>query len=206
MEQSPEFKAQVQLLAEAGRELAGRGWLPARTGHFSARLDARHIVITAPDRSKDLLDAHDFMIVDLEGHVISGAGEPGPETFLHIIMYRNDAKLGAVLHTHSVQATVLSRQVHSALVLRDYDVLRELPGCNHTTESIDVPVFPNDPDMQQLAARVDAAMESNPELAGYLISGRGLYTWGRTVELALQRTEAFEFMFECEVLARQLPE
>ncbi|WP_018866877.1 MULTISPECIES: methylthioribulose 1-phosphate dehydratase [unclassified Thioalkalivibrio] len=205
MEQSPEFKAQVRLLAEAGRELADRGWLPARTGHFSARLDDRHIVITAPGRSKDLLDAHDFMVVDLEGHRVTGSGEPGPETFLHIIMYRRDAQLGAVLHTHSVQGTVLSRQVTGSLLLRDYEALRELPGCEHPARGIRIPVFANEPDMQQLAARVDAAMDRDPALAGYLIGGHGLYTWGETVERAMQRTEAFEFMFECETLARQLP-
>ncbi|WP_019628386.1 methylthioribulose 1-phosphate dehydratase [Thioalkalivibrio sp. AKL10] len=204
MEQSPEFKAQVRLLADAGRELAEHGWLPARTGHFSARLDDQHIVITAPGRGKDLLDAHDFMVVDLEGHLISGSGDPGPETFLHIIMYRHDPKLGAVLHTHSVHGTVLSRQVAGTLLLRDYEALRELPGCEHPSRGLQIPVFANHPDMQQLAAQVDAAMTRHPELAGYLINGHGLYTWGQTVELAMQRTEAFEFMFECETLARQL--
>lgn len=206
MEQSPEFKAQVRLLAEAGRELADRGWLPARTGHFSARLDDQHIVITAPGRSKDLLDAHDFMVVDLEGHLIAGSGEPSPETFLHIIMYRRDPKLGAVLHTHSIHGTVLSRQVSGTLMLRDYEALREIPGCKHPTQGIRVPVFANDPEVRQVAAQVDAAMGRDPALAGYLISGHGLYTWGQTVELAMQRTEAFEFMFECEALARQLPQ
>ncbi|MFO7953765.1 methylthioribulose 1-phosphate dehydratase [Thioalkalivibrio sp.] len=206
MEQSPEFKAQVRLLAEAGRELANRGWLPARTGHFSARLDDQHIAITAPGRSKDLLDAHDFMVVDLEGQMVSGSGEPGPETFLHIIMYRRDANLGAVLHTHSIHGTVLSRQVAGSLLLRDYEALRELPGCEHPARGVQIPVFANHPNMQQLAARVDAAMDRDPGLAGYLISGHGLYTWGQTVERAMQRTEAFEFMFECESLARQLPQ
>ncbi|WP_026340717.1 methylthioribulose 1-phosphate dehydratase [Thioalkalivibrio sp. ALJT] len=204
MEQSPEFKAQVRLLAEAGRELADRGWLPARTGHFSARLDDQHIAITAPGRSKDLLDSHDFIVVDLDGHLVSGSGEPGPETFLHIIMYRRDSRLGAVLHTHSVHGTVLSRKAQDSLLLRDYEALRELPGCPHPNHGLQIPVFANEPDIKQLAARVDAAMDHNPELPGYLISGHGLYTWGQTVELAMQRTEAFEFMFECETLARQL--
>ncbi|MGM0553786.1 MAG: methylthioribulose 1-phosphate dehydratase [Pseudomonadota bacterium] len=204
MEQSPEFKAQVRLLSDAGHELAAHGWLPARTGHFSARLDEQHIIVTAPGRSKHMLDRHDFIVVDVEGNLIAGSAEPGPETFLHIIMYRHDPSLGAVLHTHSVHATVLSRQSPEGLHLRDYEVLRELPGCEHPGDGIQIPVFPNERDMQQLAARVNAAMQQIPTLAGYLIRGHGLYTWGETVERALQRTEAFEFMFECESLARQL--
>jgi len=204
MEQSLEFKAQVRLLADAGRDLAARGWLPARTGHFSARLDDQHIVITAPGRDKDILDEHDFLVVDLDGHLISGSGTPGPETFLHIIMYRHDGDVGAVLHTHSSHATVLSRQLSAAIQLRDYEVLRDLPGVEDPAAGIQLPVFPNLTDMQQLAARVNAAMSGQPGLAGYLISGHGLYTWGQTVERAIQRAEAFEFMFECEILARQL--
>ncbi|WP_018174132.1 MULTISPECIES: methylthioribulose 1-phosphate dehydratase [unclassified Thioalkalivibrio] len=204
MDQSPEFLAQVRLLAEAGRDLSARGWLPARTGHFSARLDDRHIAVTAPNREKSFLDRHDFLVVDLDGHVVAGSEEPAPETFLHIIMYRHDAQLGAVLHTHSVHATVLSRQFPGTLALRDYEVLRELPGVKNPARGLDLPVFANDPDVQQLAARVDAAMTREPNLAGFLIGGHGLYTWGASVELALHRVEAFEFMFQCETLAHQM--
>ncbi|OOC10672.1 MULTISPECIES: methylthioribulose 1-phosphate dehydratase [Thioalkalivibrio] len=205
MENSLEFKAQVSLLADAGARLAARGWLPARAGHFSARLDDRHIVVSAPGRQKDMLDENDFIIVDLDGNLLSPAERtPSPETFLHIIMYRRDKDLGAVLHTHSANATVLSRQLPGGLHLSDYEVLRELPVVQYPAEGIDVPVFANDPNVQQLAAQVDDRMSRQPDLAGYLIAGHGLYTWSHTVETAIQRVEAFEFMFECEILARQL--
>jgi ribulose-5-phosphate 4-epimerase/fuculose-1-phosphate aldolase len=39
---------------------------------------------------------------------------------------------------------------------------------------------------------------------GYLIAGHGLYAWGASVDDALRHVEAFECLFECEVLERKL--
>ena len=43
-----------------------------------------------------------------------------------------------------------------------------------------------------------------PDAHGYLIAGHGFYTWGYSVEDAIRHIEAFEFLFECEMLLRRL--
>ncbi len=204
IEETLEYKAQTRLLAEAGRWLAQRGWIPATAGNFSARLNAQQIVITASGRHKGQLDASGFLVVDLEGHVLSPGKTPSADTFLHIIMYRRNPDLGAMLHTHSVHATVLSRRLTQGLVLEDYEVLRTFFRRADPSAALHLPVFPHAGDVQQLAAQVDAVLGQYPDLAGYLIQGHGLYTWGRSVEEAMRYAEAFEFMFECEIMARTL--
>ncbi|AHE97625.1 methylthioribulose-1-phosphate dehydratase [Thioalkalivibrio paradoxus ARh 1] len=204
IEDSLEYKAQVRLLADAGRLFAQRGWVPATAGNFSARLNEEQIVITVSGRHKGHLDDSGFMVVDLEGNILSPGKTPSAETFLHIIMYRRDPSIGAVLHTHSANATVLSRLLPYGLTLSDYVVLKAFPAITSDETSLHVPVFPNTHDVPQLAAQVDDHMNRHPGVSGYLVSGHGLYTWGRSVEAAVQHVEAFEFLFECEILSRRL--
>jgi methylthioribulose-1-phosphate dehydratase len=37
-----------------------------------------------------------------------------------------------------------------------------------------------------------------PEMQGYLIAGHGLYTWGKSFEIAKRHLEVLEFLLECE--------
>ena len=203
-EQDPQFRTRAAELAAAGRFFFERGWVPATAGNLSARLDANHMAITVSGRHKGELSAHDLMVVDLDGNVISEGKRPSAEAFLHIIMYRRSREIGAVLHTHSVNATVLSRLSPDGLILEDYEVVKALPGIDTHETALSVPVFANDQDIRQLAARVDDLMNREPGVAGYLIQGHGFYTWGTDVEAARRHMEAFEFLFECEVLTRRL--
>ncbi|MFN4263679.1 MAG: methylthioribulose 1-phosphate dehydratase [Thioalkalivibrionaceae bacterium] len=204
MENTLQFQAAVQLLAEAGRRFAARGWVPATAGNFSARLDQHRIAITVSGRHKGELDTSGLMVVDLDGNVLSPGKKPSAETFLHIIMYRRDPLLGCVLHTHSVNATVLSRLHSQGLVLDRYEVLKAFPGVETHESRLEIPVFPNDQDIPRLAAQVDALLEREPGLTGYLIEGHGLYTWGPDVASAMRHIEAFEFLFDCEITQRRL--
>jgi methylthioribulose-1-phosphate dehydratase len=203
-EQDPLFKARAAELIAAGRFFFERGWVPATAGNFSARLDAQHMAVTVSGRHKGALAEDGLMVVDLEGNVISQDKRPSAETFLHIIMYRRSPEIGAVLHTHSVNATVLSRLLPDGVILQDYEVLKALPGIETHETMLKVPVFANDQDIRQLAARVDDMMNRDPGIAGYLIEGHGLYTWGRDVMEARRHMEAFEFLFECEMAMRRL--
>jgi methylthioribulose-1-phosphate dehydratase len=203
-EHDPQFKARAAELIAAGRFFFERGWVPATAGNFSARLDERHMAVTVSGRHKGELTEDGLLVVDLDGNVISEGKRPSAETFLHIIMYRRSPQIGAVLHTHSVNATVLSRISPDGLMLEDYEVLKALPGIDSHQTRLKVPVFANDQDIRQLAARVDDAMNRDPGIAGYLIEGHGLYTWGRDVADARRHMEAFEFLLECEMTMRRL--
>jgi methylthioribulose-1-phosphate dehydratase len=201
---APELHRQVRELIEVGRFCFGRGWLPATAGNLSARLDAERFVITVSGRDKGGLDAEGLMAMDLDGRVLSPGRRPSAETGLHRMLYRRDPEIGAVLHTHSVNATVLSRLVGETLVLADYEVLKALPGVATHETRICVPVVPNDQDIARLASRVERLLDDVPDVPGYLIAGHGLYTWGRSVSEARRRIEAFEFLFECDILERRL--
>lgn len=199
-----QFLAIAHDLLEAGRYIDGRGWVPATSGNFSARLDTERIAITVSGRHKGRLTADDFMVVDLAGNPLTTGKRPSAETLLHTQLYAHDPAIGAVLHTHSRNATVLSRRLGSDdLVLEGYELLKAFPGVTTHEIRVTVPVYPNEQDIPRLAGQVQAELDSGEPLYGYLIAGHGLYTWGATVEETLRHIEAFEFLFECELEERR---
>lgn len=204
MERTEAIRALSDELIRAGRFFFERGWVPATAGNFSARLDGDQLIITASGRHKGELDADGFLLMGLDGEVLSPGRKPSAETGLHLQLYRRAPELGAVLHTHSMYATLLSRLSPGGVVLEGYEVLKALPGVVTHETRLEVPVFPNDQDIPRLAARVEAHMREHPGLPGYLIEGHGFYTWGRTVADARRHMEAFEFLFECEWEMRKL--
>jgi len=200
------WSQQVRALIEAGRELHARGWVPATSGNFSARLSAAEIALTVSGRHKGRLDESGILRADLDGRAVGGDQRPSAETLLHTQLYRRFPEVGMVLHVHSVNATLISRAVQRAggqdLVLAGYELLKAFPGCTTHATSLRVPVFDNDQDIPRLAARVEAWLDANEPIHGYLIAGHGLYAWGRDGTETLRHLEAFDFLFECELRER----
>jgi len=161
-------------------------------------------VLTCSGRHKGRLTRDDLLLADADGASLDGR-RPSAETALHVQLYRRFPEAGCVLHPHTVNATLLSRLAGDALKLQDYELLKAFPGVDSHECWVTVPVFGNDQDLPRLAGRVEGWMahHSGP-LHGYLIRGHGFYTWGRTVEDALRHVEAFEFLFECELMMRGL--
>lgn len=200
------WSQRVRALIEAGRELHARGWVPATSGNFSARLGEAEIALTVSGRHKGRLDATGIMRADLAGRPVDGDQRPSAETLLHTQLYRRYAEVGVVLHVHSLSAALISRAVRRVggqdLVLAGYELLKAFPGCKTHAASMRVPVFDNDQDIPRLAARVDAWLDANEPIYGYLIAGHGLYAWGRDMAETLRHLEAFDFLFECELRER----
>ena len=82
-------------------------------------------------------------------------------------------------------------------------MLKGLEGITTHDTAIDVPVFQNSQDMVELSDSIRKVLisaegsqsEASPH-HGFLLSGHGLYTWGRTLAEARRHIEIFEFLFE----------
>ncbi|MFO7529750.1 MAG: methylthioribulose 1-phosphate dehydratase [Marinobacter sp.] len=191
----------AESIAEAGRFLYQRGWSPATSSNYSARIDDEHIAITVSGRHKGQLGAGDVMVVDLSGQSVQSNCRSSAETRLHTVLYELFPEVGAVLHTHSVKATVLSRLLEPgrALELEGYELQKAFAGVQTHESVLTVPLFDNTQDIDALARDTKAWFAEHPKQPGYLIRGHGLYTWGNTMADCLRHVEAFEFLFECEL-------
>jgi len=182
------------------RELAALGWTPATSSNFSRRLDERHAAITVSGRDKGRLVEDDIMVVDFDGRAVGSDHRPSAETLLHTQLYRRFPEIGCVLHTHSTVQTIASRLFAGAgkVRLEGYELLKAFYGNDTHEAAIDLPVLANSQDMPELAARVEALLDTQC-LWGYLIDGHGIYAWGRDMAEARRHLEAFEFLLGCEL-------
>lgn len=197
------YATAAQSIIDAGRFMYGQGWSPATSSNYSARIDQDHIAITVSGRHKGQLGAGDVMVVDLQGKPVQSDCRSSAETLLHTVLYQVFPEVGAVLHTHSVKATVLSRLLPAGqpLTLEGYELQKAFAGVESHESRLTIPVFDNTQDIPALAQATREWFRNHPEQPGYLIRGHGLYTWGTTMADCLRHVEAFEFLFDCELEA-----
>jgi methylthioribulose-1-phosphate dehydratase len=137
------------------------------------------------------------MLVDYDGNS-PDERKPSVETLLHTQIYRHYPEARAVLHGHGVYSTLMSQMDTDILYLRHYELLKMLAGTNTHAAEIAIPLFANDQDIARLAKQVDNYMNNNNNVHAYLIAGHGFYVWGESIDMALHRAEAFEFLMACE--------
>ena len=192
-------------IIEAGRFLYARGWSPATSSNYSTRLTASQALLTVSGKHRGQLGPDDVLATDLAGNSLEPGKKPSAETLLHTQLYSWRPDIGAVLHTHSVNATVLSRLTPGdSIEFEDYELQKAFSGVSTHESRVLVPIFDNDQDIARLAAKVQPWLEAHPDCVGYLIRGHGLYTWGARMSDALRQIEAFEFLFECELKTRAI--
>lgn len=200
---TPDRDTLARQIVEAGQFLYARGWSPATSSNYSARLSPTQALLTVSGKHKGQLTPNDVLATDMSGNSLEPGKRPSAETLLHTQLYRWQPGINAVLHTHSVNATVLSRVTEgNELVFEDYELQKAFTGVVTHESRVVVPVFDNDQDIARLAGEVQPWLEAHPDCVGYLIRGHGLYTWGATMADALRQVEAFEFLFDCELKLR----
>jgi methylthioribulose-1-phosphate dehydratase len=190
-------------IIEAASRMDLRGWVPATAGNLSVRLDAGRIAITRSGRHKGFLEADDLMVVDHTGAALTPNARPSAETLLHCQLYQMFPDINAVLHGHSVAATVLSMVAEDSIDFSDYEVLKAFDGQGTHAVTLSLPVLDNDQDMPRLTERLRPLLQAGAPM-GYVLRGHGAYAWGPDMKTAAVRLEALEFLLTCELERRKL--
>ncbi len=196
-------RAEVDELREIGRMFHARGWSVGTSSNYSVVQSRRplRLVITASGMDKGNLQSHDFVLVDGHGQPV-GEDQPksSAETLLHCLLAEDD-EVGAVLHTHSVWATILSDLFSNqgGLVIEDYEMLKGLEGITTHQHRAWVHIIDNSQDIPSLTNDVRLRLQAHTpgQVHGFLLRQHGLYTWGRDLFAARRHVEIFEFLFEC---------
>ena len=193
----------VEALAAFGRFAAARGWVPATGGNFSHRVDAAHALVTRSGIDKGAIGTADVTVVPIGGPLPAGMSA---ETPLHLARYRGSPDVGAIVHVHTVAATVLSRADLALGRVRftGFEMQKALRGITTHEDVVDLPVFANDQDTAALAAAIEERIGSAPRVPGYLLAGHGLYAWGDTMADAQRHLEGLEFLLACTLEERRL--
>ncbi len=197
-EDADDFTAQ---LAALGAEYHRRGWTPGTGGNFSVVLSREplRLLVTVSGVPKGTLEESDFVEVNAQGATRGRPGaQPSAETAIHLVLARFGGA-GAVLHTHSVPATVLSLDHPDGgwVEFRGLEMVKALAGIETPATKARLRVLPNSQDMAALAVDVRDALESSDPIRwGFLLAGHGLYAWGHDLAEANRHLEALEFLLE----------
>jgi len=196
---------QLTQLVDACRWIGAKGWAPATGGNMSVRQDAAFCWLSESGKDKGSLTPADFLQVEIATNRAPSGRKPSAETGLHTLIYRLFPDANAVLHVHTVNATVLSRIVKTPeLNISGFEMQKSLSGQTSHLATLSVAVFDNDQDIDALASRIANYARERPLNYGFLLRGHGLTCWGRDVAEARRHLEGLEFLFECEMRLRQL--
>ena len=173
-------------VAEYGRRMTRDGLVVGTSGNLSIR-NGELVAVTPSGHDYEALTAELVGVHRLDGSPVEAALAPTSELPIHRLLYGHTGA-GAVVHTHSTAATVVST------------VLEELPTIHYILAALGGPVrvapyatFGSD----QLAANVLAALEGR---SGALLANHGAVTYGPTMAAAYDRARYLEWV--CEVWLR----
>ncbi len=205
-----DYTLSIQGLIETGRDFHHRGWSLGTSSNYSVVVerDPTRLLLTGSGYDKGRLQPDQFVLIDGAGEALPGSrNRPSAETLLHVVLARL-AGAGSILHTHSVEGTVLSEAFlpEGKLVISGYEMLKGLEGITTHEGSVEIEIFQNTQDIAALAAKVEARLLDpvNPLRHGFLIAGHGLYTWGKDLATARRHIEVLEFLFKIVTQKRLL--
>ncbi len=189
----------------ANRTLAASGLVTLTWGNVSAiDADRARVAIKPSGVAYDELRPEDIVVVDLEGAVQTGALRPSSDTPTHVYLYRHFSLAGAIVHTHSRYATMFAQ------------ARREIP-CLGTTHAdhffgpVPVTRVPTADEAADAYERntgkiiIERFAELDPvALPAVLVAGHAPFTWGPTLDAAINNAVALEAVAEMALGAWQL--
>ena len=95
------------LVIAACRELTHRGLTHGTSGNVSVRCDEQRFYVSPSGMDYEALQAADVPLVDLDGRWF-GRSRPSSEWRFHRDIFKSRGDVGAIVHTHSPQATALA--------------------------------------------------------------------------------------------------
>ncbi len=106
------WQRQKEDILFAAQEMARCGLVTGMSGNASMRLEPLNgsplLAITPSHRPYEAMTVEDILVVDFNVEPVEGDLIPSSETLLHIAIYNTRPDVGAVIHTHSTFASVLS--------------------------------------------------------------------------------------------------
>jgi L-fuculose-phosphate aldolase len=170
---------------ETALNMSLHGLSPGRSGNVSCRWK-NGMLITPSGMGYEDLELEDVVFVKVDGSVPPGQRKPSSEWHFHLAAYAARPDINAVVHTHSLNATVLAC-AHKPIPAFHYMVA--------AAGGADIPLVPY-------------ATFGTPELAAYVAQGlkeRDACLMANHGQIAIGNTldAALELAHEVEILAEQ---
>ena len=184
-------RAARQAVIAPARAMSTRGLTPGRSGNVSCRWDGG-MLITPSGMAYDGIEPDDVVAIAADGTAAPGSRRPSSEWRFHLAVYLARPDIAAVVHTHSMHATVLAC-AHTAIPAFHYMVAvaggRDFPLVPYATFGTEA-----------LSEHVVSGVRARNAC---LMANHGQIAVGVSLEAALELAADVEVLAEqyCKVLA-----
>lgn len=185
-----------QRVSEANRQLVREGLVVQTWGNVSGVDRASgHLVIKPSGVPYDSMKPDHMVVVSLKtGDVVEGKLRPSSDTPTHLALYRAFAEIGGIAHTHSLYATAWAqaRRELPALGTTHADYFHGPVPC---TRLLTAGEIKRDYEANTGRVIVEKFKKTNPlHFPGVLVAGHAPFTWGTTVESAVENAVVLEHL------------
>lgn len=190
------WRTEREAVLATSREMVAKGLVVGPAGNVSMRVrdNGRDLLAITPSRKQyEALTPDDIQVVDFEADPVEGDLVPSVETLMHVAVYRARPDVGAVVHTHSVYATVLAVARLDLPPLLD-EMVTSVGGDVKVAEY----AFPSS---EALAQEVGRSLGKRNAV---ILANHGVVGAGRDLRQALAVCELVERAAQVYVLARAL--
>ncbi len=95
-----------QKVCAANLDLVKHGVVLFTWGNVSARDPETGLVVIKPSGvAYEVMQPDDMVVVDMDGNIVEGCLRPSTDLPTHLELYKADARIGGVVHTHSTYAS-----------------------------------------------------------------------------------------------------
>ncbi len=183
-------------MAQVSKQVFARGLTSAISGNLSARLPGcqQQVLIKSSGRCLGEAKPEDFILVDLEGNILAGTGQPSIEMGFHLGIYKIRSDVQAIIHGHSPYATAYATakgKLPPVTVAAEKDLDR--------VAVIEYAA----PGSKRLAALVTAAFKDET-MRAVVLKGHGFITVGRSIHQAYYLADSLEGNAQVAFLLSQL--
>ncbi len=191
------WQSERTVVVQAAQQLLRLGLVAATSGNVSMRLEGDEkeglIAVTPAGTDYETMTPEDIVVVDYDVDVIEGDTVPSSESLTHVAVYKARPDISAVIHTHSIYASVLAVAGVPLPPILD-ELIAYLGGPVEVAEY----GFPSTEDLGEKA--IQAMGERN----AVFIRNHGVLAAGRDMPDALRACELVERAAQIYIQARAL--
>ncbi len=191
------WQSERTIVVQAAQQLLRLGLVAATSGNVSMRLEGDEkeglIAVTPAGTDYETMMPDDIVVVDYDVDVIEGDTVPSSESLTHVAVYKARPDISAVIHTHSIYASVLAVAGVALPPILD-ELVAYLGGPVEVAEY-------GFPSTEDLGEKVIQAMG---ERNAVFIRNHGVVAAGRDMPDALRACELVERASQIYIQARAL--
>lgn len=203
-----QYLDEKRLLCDLCRQFYNKGWVSGTGGGISFKVDQDLALIAPSGVQKEQIKPEELFLLELKEkpQIIFQPNnlQISACTNIFIKIYLNRPSVGAIIHSHSINAVLLSKINPAETVsFAKYEMLKGLDGGKYS-ETHTIPILDNVEYECDLAEAVGQTVLDYPKAHAVLVRDHGVYILGKNVNQAKIHAECYDYLFEAQIKEKSL--